>query len=163
MKKISVLLVILLSIPGTLISCKQEGHAHNEEKVEIEFIKQGELTLKNDGTLLKQLDIEVADTENKRQIGLMNRSQMDEDKGMLFIFENDNTSGFWMKETRIPLDIIFVGKDSIVINVQKNAKPYDLNTYPASAPYRYALEVNGGSADKWGIQEGKTKLSWKIQ
>lgn len=161
MKKIKTTVFLFVLGLFMFTACKSGAKKHSDEKIEIEFIKQGDLSLKNNDSIIKNIEIEIANTEAKRQIGLMNRSQMQENRGMLFVFDEDNTSGFWMKDTRIPLDIIFVGADSTVINVQKNAKAYDESSYPAKAPYRYALEVNGGSADKWGIKEGVTKLSWK--
>lgn len=166
MKKFKTTLFVAILGFVTITSCdsktSQSNSVSQDEKIEIEFIKDGDLTLRNNDSIIKNVEIEVANTESKRQIGLMNRSQMDENKGMLFVFDEDNSTGFWMKDTRIPLDIIFVGSDSTVINVQKNAKPYDRTNYPATAPYRYVLEVNGGSADKWGVEEGKTKLNWEL-
>lgn len=152
--------ILVLSI----FSCKKEAETtvNNNQPIEIEFIKQGELQLSNQDSIIKKVEIELAETEGKRANGLMNRSQMKENRGMLFVFDKLNNTGFWMKDTRIPLDIIFIGQDSIVINTQKNAKPYDLNNYGAAAPYWYVLEVNGGSADKWGIKDGETKVSWTV-
>lgn len=165
MKRIKTTLFLAILGLATIASCDSKSSQGNkpEEKIEIEFIKDGELSLINNDSIIKNIEIEVADTDPKRQIGLMNRSEMAENRGMLFVFNQDNSTGFWMKDTRIPLDIIFVGADSTVINVQKNAKPYDQTNYPAVAPYRYTLEVNGGSADKWGIEEGVTKLKWQIK
>ena len=165
MKKFKTSLFVAILGFVTITSCDSKSSQNNrpEETIEIEFIKDGDLSLRNNDSIIKNIEIEVANTESKRQIGLMNRSQMEENRGMLFMFDQDNSTGFWMKDTRIPLDIIFVGADSTVINVQKNAKPYDRTNYPAAAPYRYALEVNGGSADKWGIKEGVTKLKWEIK
>lgn len=164
MKNFKIQLLSLLAAGAFLVSCEKKSTQIevNNAPIEIEFIKEGDLVLKNNDSIIKKLDVEVANTDSERQIGLMNRSSMLENRGMIFVFDEDNTSGFWMKDTRIPLDIIFVGQDSTVINVQKNAKPYDEHNYPATAPYRYVLEVNGGSADKWGVKDGETKLSWKV-
>lgn len=150
----------------TAFSCKNEtgtatsSPVNNNEPIEIEFLKEGELTLSNNDSVIKNLDIEIAKSQNERAIGLMNRSSMAENQGMLFIFEEDNFTGFYMKDTRIPLDIIFLGEDSTVISMTKNRKPFDPNSEGATAPYRYVLEVNGGKADEWGIKEGITKINW---
>ncbi|MDO5509939.1 MAG: DUF192 domain-containing protein [Weeksellaceae bacterium] len=146
-----------------VVSCKNETQpaaVNNTQPLEISFIKQGELQLVQNDSVIKNLDIEIADTDSKRQIGLMNRSSMAENQGMLFEFDRLNDTGFWMKDTRIALDIMFIAEDSTVINVQRNARPHDKNNYAADAPYRYVLEVNGGKSDEWGVVEGETKLNW---
>lgn len=155
--------LIALFVLGSIFSCKNENTpaaVQNNEPIEIEFLKEGELTLSNNDSIIKQLDIEVAKNNNERAIGLMNRSSMKENQGMIFVFEQDNNTGFWMKDTRIPLDIIYIGEDSTVISIVKNKQPFDLNAEGATAPYRYVLEVNGTMADKWGIKEGTTKINW---
>ena len=158
-------LLALLLVAG-VFSCKNENTttnssaAANNEPIEIEFLKEGELTLSNNDSILQKVDIEIAKSQNERAIGLMNRSSMEANQGMLFIFEEDNFTGFYMKDTRIPLDIIFLGADSTVISISKNRRPYDENSEGATSPYRYVLELNGGKSDEWGIKEGITKINW---
>lgn len=155
---------LALLLVFSVFSCKNETNntvVNNDEPIEIEFLKEGELTLKNNDSVIKNLDIEIAKSFNERQIGLMNRSSMAENQGMLFIFEEDNSTGFWMKDTRIPLDIIYIGADSTVISIVKNKQPFDERSEGATAPYRYTLEVNGGKSDAWGIKEGVTKIAWQ--
>ncbi|MGI9527635.1 MAG: DUF192 domain-containing protein [Weeksellaceae bacterium] len=165
--KVSNLIILTALISVTTFSCKNNGEAtantpavNNDQPIEIEFLKEGELTLTNNDSIIKKLDIEIAKSNNERAIGLMNRSSMEENQGMLFVFEQDNTSGFYMKDTRISLDIIFIGEDKKVITITPNRQPYDTTTQGATAPYRYVLEVNGGKAEAWGIQEGVTKIDW---
>lgn len=155
---LNLLFVLLIS----LTACKKENNSstlNNDTPIEIQFIKEGELSLINNDSILKKIDIEIADTNNKKAIGLMNRSSMEENQGMLFVFENDNTSGFYMKDTRIPLDIIFIDKDSTAITVSTR-EAFDETPKGASRPYRYVLEINAGLAEKWGIEEGVTKIYW---
>lgn len=155
---LNLLFVLLIS----LTACKKENSSsalNNDAPIEIQFIKEGELSLINNDSIFKKIDIEIADTNNKRAIGLMNRSSMEENQGMLFVFESDNTSGFYMKDTRIPLDIIFIDKDSTAITVSTR-EAFDETPKGASRPYRYVLEVNAGLAEKWGIEEGVTKIDW---
>lgn len=144
------------------VSCKEDpkNPTKRDEHINIEFIKQGELSLINQDSIIKKIDIELAKTDNRRAIGLMNRDELGENQGMLFIFEQDNNSGFYMKDTRIPLDIIYLGEDSTVISIAKNRQPFDMTSVGASAPYRYVLEINGGKSDEWGIEEGVTKINW---
>lgn len=161
-KILSVLLIF------SVFSCKNSTEntvvtVNNNEPIEIEFLKEGELTLSNNDSIIQKIDIEMAKTDNERAIGLMNRSSMDEKQGMLFVFEQDNVTGFYMKDTRIPLDIIFLGEDKKVISISRNRKPFDESSEGASSPYRYVLEVNGGMSDAWGIKEGVTMIDWTEQ
>ena len=145
-------------------SCEKENTnssiVNNDEPINIEFLKEGELSLINNDSIIKKLDIELAKTDNKRAIGLMNRNSLEESQGMLFIFQEDNRSGFYMKDTRIPLDIMFIGVDSSVISISKNRQPFDMQSEGPSVPYRYVLEVAGGKSDAWGVKEGLTKIDW---
>ncbi|MXV38791.1 DUF192 domain-containing protein [Flavobacteriaceae bacterium Ap0902] len=165
MKLFNIFVTAIIIATGTY-SCKESSSTSpnatvdNSEPIEIEFLKEGELTLSNNDSILKQVDIEIAKSNNERAIGLMNRSSMEENQGMLFVFEQDNSTGFYMKDTRIPLDIIFIGADSTVITISENRQPFDTTSQGASAPYRYVLEVNGGKAKEWNVQEGVTKIDW---
>jgi uncharacterized membrane protein (UPF0127 family) len=99
----------------------------------------------------------------------MDRSSMDENRGMLFIFDDDEVGKhtFYMKDTRIPLDIMYFGKDSTLINIARNAQPgadtelQGGTVAAAKEDSKFVVEINGGLADKWGIEEGVTKISWK--
>ena len=87
--------------------------------------------------------VEFAATFEQRQLGLMHRTEMAEDAGMLFIFPNDVRTGFWMRNTNIPLDIAYIGADGRVQEIRA-AKPLDETVLTPAAPYRYVLEVNQG-------------------
>src|SRR5690606_27136003 len=121
-------LILALGVVSLMISCdkKEPNISEENNKVEIEFTKDGELEFLNEnGEPFKKIDIEIAETDNRRARGLMDRSQMDEDKGMLFIFGDDEIRRhtFYMKNTRIPLDIMYFSKDSVLINIARNAQP----------------------------------------
>ncbi len=170
MKKI----VLTTGILAFMISCSEnkEQPAVTEgadEVVEIPFKKEGELQFLNEkNEPFKKIDIEVAETENERARGLMDRSKMDDDKGMLFIF-NDNEvrkHTFYMKNTRIPLDIMYFSPDSVLINIARNAQPGEDakmgggTVDGAAADSKFVVEINGGLADSWGLKEGVTKIKW---
>ncbi len=87
--------------------------------------------------------VEFASTTEQRQLGLMHRTEMAEDAGMLFLFPNDVRTGFWMRNTNIPLDIAYIGADGRVQEIRA-AKPLDETVLTPAAPYRYVLEVNQG-------------------
>ncbi len=101
--------------------------------------------------------VELADTQAERELGLSNRATFSEDTGMLFIFEQEGQYGFWMKDTLIPLDIIWIDKDKQVVFIQKNAEPCKqepCQTYNPRKNALYVLELNSGMSDKIGLKEG---------
>jgi hypothetical protein len=98
--------------------------------------------------------VEVANTPAQRERGLMFRERLDADAGMIFIFDHDEDHSFWMKNTVIPLDMIFITKDLVVTGVAANAEPFSLESRTCGRPSRYVLEVNGGFAARHGIIAG---------
>lgn len=111
-------------------------------------------TIKVAGTTLH---VEVADEPSELRKGLMYRESLDEDRGMLFIFENVNYHTFWMKNTRIPLDMLWIGEDWKIVDIKENVPPCDTPTCPNYLPAslaRYVLEVNAGWVKKNGISIG---------
>lgn len=101
------------------------------------------------------LDLEIANTESRREQGLMFRQSLDDSHGMLFIFggNRDVTGAFWMKNTYIPLDIAYLDANGTVLEVH-DGKPLDETPLRPKQPYRYALEVAGGWFDRHGLGEG---------
>ncbi len=98
--------------------------------------------------------IELADTPEERSHGLMFREEMARSAGMLFVYETPRAAQFWMKNTLIPLDMIFVDPQGRVQHVHENATPGDLTPIPGGSNILAVLEINGGLARKYGISEG---------
>jgi len=100
--------------------------------------------------------VELAETSAEKTKGLMYRTELPEEHGMLFIFEKDSPRNFWMKNTLIPLDMIFINSELEVVEVKANVPPCKDDPCPSypSEPARYVLEVNGGLAEKKGIKAG---------
>lgn len=125
------------------------------------FSKQGELTFNDEkGNFITNIDIEIADTPEKRETGLMFRDKMEQNQGMLFIFSTEEKQAFWMHNTVLPLDIIYVNSKMEIVHIAKNAKPYDDSSLPSVKPAQYVVEVNAGYCDKTGIKEGD-KIVWR--
>ena len=100
---------------------------------------------------------EAADTFAEREMGLMNRTYLNEDAGMLFIFPTPQQQSFWMKNMRIPLDIVFITADNHVLEIYASVPPCTgdpCTLYTSSAPIQYALEVNSGFCARNGIVSG---------
>lgn len=103
--------------------------------------------------------VEVASSGAEQAKGLMFRKAMGADEGMLFPMEPPRQASFWMKNTVIPLDIIFIGPDRLVSNVAANATPYSLDPLPSAGVAAAVLEINGGRAAELGIVPG-AKVEW---
>lgn len=100
------------------------------------------------------LTVEIADTEPLRTRGLMHRTEMPRDHGMLFVFDHEQKLNFWMKNTLIPLSIAYIGRDGVIREIY-DMKPLDISvTYPSSGSALYALEVNRGWFQSKKISEG---------
>ena len=103
--------------------------------------------------------MELATNEEEHARGLMFRKEMDENKGMLFIFTNEDWRSFWMHNTLIPLDIIYVNAKREVVSICKNTNTLDDTSLPSEAPAMYVIEINAGLCDKYGIDKG-TKVNF---
>ena len=103
--------------------------------------------------------VEVASTFKEQEHGLMFRSEMGADEGMIFPNKPPRRSAFWMRNTVIPLDIIFIGTDHRILNIAANAVPYDETPLPSDGIAAGVLELNGGRAAQLGIKAGD-KVSW---
>jgi len=103
--------------------------------------------------------VEVADDEAKRSRGLMFRESLDKGKGMLFVFRREQIENFWMKNTLIPLDLIFIGIDGKIRKVHSNAKPHDRTLISSESPVIAVLEIKGGEASRRGIKAGDSVIS----
>ena len=115
----------------------------------------GKAILKGDeGSVL--LDVELADTPEQQQQGLMDRTELDDCSGMVFIFFEETNGSFWMKDTLIPLSIAFFDVEGTIVRIM-DMEPCEADPCPVYDPetsYVGALEVNQGSLEKWGIVEG---------
>ncbi|UBZ07513.1 DUF192 domain-containing protein [Salegentibacter mishustinae] len=155
-----IILSAILTI-SFLSSCKDDETEAPIETEEITFTKEGEATLlKPNGDTIQQIDIEIADNSYERQTGLMYRESMEDDQGMLFIYDNEAPRAFYMKNTYIPLDIIYFAADSTAVSFQKNAQPQDETSLPSGEPAQFVLELNAGLADDWNIEVGD-KIDFK--
>jgi uncharacterized membrane protein (UPF0127 family) len=99
-------------------------------------------------------NIEVVDTEAGREHGLMDRKSLAPDAGMLFDFLTPQPVAFWMKDTLIPLDMVFIARDGVVKSIHADAQPLDLTPIPSGEPVQFVLEIAGGRAAAIGLEPG---------
>ena len=98
--------------------------------------------------------VELATNDSEREHGLMDRKELPEGHGMLFDFEREGPVAFWMHNTYIPLDMIFIRADGRILRIAENAEPLSDRLIPSGGPVRAVLEVIGGTARKLGIAPG---------
>lgn len=147
------LIVVLIFV---LNNCQDETSEMHYYK----FKKEGELTfVDSTGNPMVKIDIEIADNDYERQLGLMNRQSMEEMQGMLFIFPQERYQSFWMLNTLFSLDIIFINSNKEIVTIHKNTTPLSEQSYPSSAPAIYVVEVNAGFCETHNIKLGD-KVFW---
>ena len=106
------------------------------------------------GRFVAEISAEIAATSEARERGLMNRAALPAGQGMLFVYPAPRLVAFWMKNTLIPLDMIFVDAVGAIVRVHENAVPGDETPIPSGAPVRYVLEIGGGQARALGLAPG---------
>ena len=145
------------------ISCKKENK--DVKPVEVIFKKEGELKLykSQSDSLIVKLDIEIADNDYDVQTGLMYRNSMQDNRGMLFVFPTMRERFFYMRNTKFPLDLIYLDQNKYIVSFQENAKPFDESSLPSEVPAQYVLEVNAGLAEKWLLEIGDRMDYTKIK
>lgn len=155
------LIILLIAITGLAIYFSQRSGSDSEislqpEAMDIPFHKQGELifTSHRNGDTLSMIDIEVADNDQLRARGLMYRRSLPENAGMLFIQDMEEIQSFWMKNTYIPLDILFVNANKEIVTIHVNTTPLKEWNYASTEPALYVVEVNAGFSNRHGIRTG---------
>jgi uncharacterized membrane protein (UPF0127 family) len=127
-----------------------------------EFKDQGELSFQlPDGKTIAQIQIELADNPEKINLGLMYREKMGENQGMLFIFPDNEPRAFWMKNTILPLDMIFADENGIIVTIHEHTIPLSDESYLSEIPAKYVVEVNAGYVNDHNIKLGD-KIVWKL-
>jgi uncharacterized membrane protein (UPF0127 family) len=101
------------------------------------------------------ITVEVAESGNARQRGLMMRKSMPDNRGMLFVFEERRDHAFWMHNTCIPLDMMFIDKDGLIVGIEENVPTMNDDTYSVGCSSTYVLEVNAGWSRKHGVAPGQ--------
>lgn len=142
----------------TLVGLLSQGKFNTVLNVNNATSKSNQKIIKIENT---EIQVEVAKTNDERGKGLSNRTGLGEKSGMVFVFNKDSKPTFWMKDTKIALDFIWINDDKIVgiekdVQPEPNKKDSELKTYPAPSNVDYVLEVNGGFSEKNNIKVGQT-------
>ena len=144
------------SLPTTTVSSPQATTSDEEATTSTQETTGPVVLLETAGGGEVVVPVEVADSPDEREVGLMNRASLPKDAGMIFLFDDDSSGGFWMKNTLIPLSIAFADAEGTIVSILDmepcEADPCEI--YDPGVPYRSALEVNQGAFDGWGVQVG---------
>lgn len=162
--KLSLYLLVLVCTATSFVSCKDAQTTQKTINLEIpDFTKEGELRLfKSSGKHIRTIDIEVADTPYEQELDLKHRNALAPHQGMLFLYPQSELRGYYMKDIRFPLDLIFIGPDNKVVSFKENAKALDETTFlPSQVPAQLVLKINGGLSEEWVIEVGDY-IEWEF-
>jgi uncharacterized membrane protein (UPF0127 family) len=140
--------LLLLAVAGALIAPAARAQSANNVTFE-----RAQLVIESGGKR-HPFKVEIADTDQRRALGLMYRTSLAADAGMLFDFKHDEDVAMWMRNTRIPLDMLFIDRSGRVVNIAERAVPYSEATISSAAPVLAVLELNGGTAARLGLKPG---------
>lgn len=135
-----------LAVAAVMIGVSLPLAACSDEKV---------LTIHSD-TVDHTFKVEVVNTPESRAKGLMYVQELAPDAGMLFDFLEEREVSFWMRNTYIPLDMLFIRADGVIANIHVNARPHDVTGIPSEGPVQFVLEIPGGRSVELGIEAGDT-------
>lgn len=144
-----------------LVSCNNYDNSSRQE-LETGVVKTARITFYDpEGKKNIEIVAELAETEYMQSKGLMFREDMPENSGMMFIYNDERIRTFWMKNTPLPLDIIFLNKDLKIIKIHARTTPYSQQLYSSGNPAQFVLEVNGGFCERYGIYEDHSVI-WEM-
>jgi len=150
---ISSLLLSLFLLFG--LSCTSKKDDPTEKKTGRTLELTETVTFLDDsGKEISTVRVALADDQDERNQGLMDVNEMPNDAGMLFIFPEEQPLSFYMANTPLPLDIMFVNSDSVIVRIHHNTAPFDSKQLPSDTPAKYVVETNGGYAISNDIREG---------
>ncbi len=143
--------LLLVGSVAALVGMGATNHLLDDQNVKANFISGNET--------LAEVNLEVADTSSERREGLMNRTKLEKNHGMLFKYESEGNRWFWMKNTYIPLDIIFLDSNYTVLNIEQadpepNTPEDELASYRSEEPAQYVVELNQDFAENHSISKG---------
>ncbi len=150
------ILLVLALVLSVLVAAERMGAFRTEPSGSSPAVET--LTIETGDGRLVPFRVELALTAEQKMQGLMHRDHLDQDGGMLFLSDTDDVMGMWMKNTLIPLDIVFITADGRIANIVPDAVPGDLTPLMSRGPVRAVLEINGGLASKLGLKSGDRVL-----
>lgn len=146
-------MIILFTLLMSLVTAGCAREASTPDDTASSSDETSTLTIDASSGQRVEVEVEIADDEAKRLKGLMGRTELAENAGMLFVFEEEQPRSFWMKNTLIPLSIAYIDAEERIIDTQE-MQPLDETVHPSAGPAMYALEVNQGFFKERGVEVG---------
>lgn len=148
--------ILFLFITGCLLCyCNDAKQKTTPQQKGITVTPESDLTFYDlKGDSITTIDISIADLPEERNQGLMDVYNLPKNVGMLFIFEDETNRSFWMANTPLPLDIMYVSSDSTIVRIYQSTSPFSQTSLPSEAPAKFVVETNGGFSITHGITEG---------
>ncbi len=156
---LTVLVILTLLFARVFRTCQRvqdrKSTAISRATEDIKFRKDSEvMILGSDNKTKARIAVEIANTPDKQAMGLMFRKEMGEEQGMLFIFDDLIIRDFWMKNTILSLDMLFIDEKMEIITIHEKTTPLTEEEYSSTAPAKYVIEVNAGFCGKYSITRG---------
>ncbi|MDQ3910520.1 MAG: DUF192 domain-containing protein [Actinomycetota bacterium] len=148
-------LIILFALLVSLVTARCAGEASTPDDNATSSDGTSTLTIETSNGQNIEVEVEIADNEAERMKGLMERTELAENAGMLFVFEEEQPRSFWMKNTLIPLSIAYIDAEERIIDTQ-DMQPLDETVHRSAGPAMYALEVHQGFFEERGVEVGDT-------
>lgn len=153
--KLSSLYIFILSISLLAAGCSDKEREKDTDPKGRSIEYSREITfLDSDGEPITTIEAAVADDPEERNMGLMDVNNLPADKGMLFIFEEQEPLSFWMANTPLSLDIFFVNESGEIVRIHQNTQPFSEKSLASEKPAKYVIETNSGFSVSHDIQEG---------
>lgn len=154
------LLLITAAMLFIAVACSQSSEKPNSKATadssrsrSLEYVRPISF-LSAAGDTISTIEAAIADDDEERSQGLMDVDELPADKGMLFIFDENKPRSFWMANTPLPLDIIFVNADKTIVRIHHSTQPFSEKNLTSEQPARYVIETNAGYCVSHDIQEG---------
>ena len=152
--------MIAITVAGFLSGCSDSSSSRSVA-TNIEFRPDGVLEFRRSGgDLVARIVIEIAESDSSQARGLMDRRSLPEKGGMIFIDQSSSDQSFWMRNTPLPLDIIFVRSDSVITNIVKRTTPYSDSRIESIGEAQFVVEVRAGFTDRMNIKAGQ-RITWR--
>jgi len=159
-------LIVLALVSTTFLGlsgCTSEDTENSAVQTDIAFTPEGVLDfVRPDSSIISRIIIELAETQEEQAQGLMYRRSLPDRGGMLFVDAEESMRSFWMKNTPLALDIIFVDANGKIVNIVKRTTPYSEDFIESTGPAQFVVEVRAGFTDRYGITEDD-RITWRRQ